>query len=427
MIRTMLALLLVGAAIAFAAAEEADVYLKDGRRLHGDVTETETHVIIRTPAGELPPIPKDQVLRVVRRVTPDGEYRNKVEALPPDDVEGHYDVARWAMEIERWDLVVKQCKYVLALAPDHRNARILLDHARKQLAEAGEEEPDTADADTEEAAGAEEQPAAPLEPPPKLSDEDIKRIKLSELSFTGGDERIRVQFKRVRGEPDLPRRFAEEMRGKEGYDATWESRFLRMRNDEQLREIVAATGLKYAERIDISGDPARFNAFRRQVLPMLNRDCLRSGCHGAGGKGFVVPLGSKQSEEYAYTVFHLLDSIETRHGPLINRDMPRDSVLLNYLLPLDPATVAGEGRNIQHPDVKRFRPAVRSRDDRSYQVVHDWISSLAMPHPDYGLSYELPSFIRPAAAPEPPDAAPQPSTQPAPTQAATPAEVDGGP
>ncbi len=426
MVRRLLAFLLTAAAVAFASADEADVYLKDGRRLHGDVTETETHVIIRTPAGELPPIPKEQVLRVVRRVTPDGEYRNKVQGLAPDDVEGHYEVARWAMEIERWDLVVKQCQHVLALDADHRNARVLLEHARKQLAEAGEEEPDAADPETGEPADAEEQPAAPLEPPPKLSDEDIKRLKLNELSFTGGDDRIRVQFKRVRGEPELPRRVAEELRGKEGYDAAWERDFLRMRNDEQLREIIAATGLKYADRVEISGDPARFNVFRRQVLPMLNRDCLRSGCHGANGKGFMVPVGSKLSEEYAYTVFYLLDSMETRHGPLLNRDMPRDSVLLNYLLPLERGQ--GAEQRVQHPDVKRFRPAVRSRDDRSYQVALDWISSLAMPHPDYGLSYELPQFIRAAPPAEPPEAPPpqpEPTTQPATTRAAT--DGDRGP
>jgi hypothetical protein len=413
--------MVLAAVVGFTLADEADVYLKDGRRLHGEVTETETHVIIRTPAGELPPIPKDQVLRVVRRTTPDGEYRQRVEALAPDDIEGHFEVARWATEIERWDLVVKQCKYILALKPEHRNAKILLENARKQ--QAGEEEEEAPEEGEADAA-----PGAPLQPPPKMSDEDIKRIKLSELSFTGDEEYIRVQFKRVRGEPDLPRRVAEELRGREGYDAAWEREFLRMRTDEQLREIVAATGLKYVDRIDLNGDPAKFATFRRNVLPMLNRDCLRSGCHGANGKGFVVPIGSKQSEEYAYTVFHLLDSIETRRGPLINRDHPRDSVLLSYLLPLDEATLVGEGSNIQHPNVKRFRPAVRSRDDRSYQIVQDWINSLAMPRPNYGLSYKLPDYVRTSPTPQPPAFAPpegEPTTRPAATQEG-PADDGGG-
>ncbi len=73
--------LLIGILAGAALADQADVFLKDGRRLRGDVTETATHVIIKTAAGDLPPIPKADVLRSVRRTTPDDRYKNKLAAL----------------------------------------------------------------------------------------------------------------------------------------------------------------------------------------------------------------------------------------------------------------------------------------------------------------------------------------------------------
>ena len=395
--RVVAGLLLIGITAGASLADQADVFLKDGRRLRGEVTETETHIIIKTAAGELPPIPKSEVVRIVRRATPDDEYKKKVSALDPGDLDGHFAVAEWASSNERWDLVVRQCTYILGLKRDHRNAKLLLEHARGKQAESANKAAGVDEKKADEEGGEAESGAAPYAPP--LSKRDIQRLKINELSFSGGADKIRVKFVRKRNAIDLARQFVKEMRGQEGYDARWERRFLRKATNEQVIDIVGATGLKYADRIEIAGDPAVFATYRKRVLPLIVRGCARSGCHGSSGRGFSFQKGSKQSESFAYTSFYLLDSMNTEHGRMINREDPQSSALAGFMLPR-------EDSEQPHPEVPRgggprFKPIIKGPSDRNLTVVLDWISSLALPRPEYKLEYKLPDTIRPVPPPVP--------------------------
>ena len=58
------AVVAVSLCVAAALAELADVYLKSGARLRGDVTVTDTEVVVRNKLGEAR-FPLDQVERVV--------------------------------------------------------------------------------------------------------------------------------------------------------------------------------------------------------------------------------------------------------------------------------------------------------------------------------------------------------------------------
>lgn len=395
--RIVAGLLLLGITTAANLADQADVILKDGRRLRGEVTETETHVIIKTAAGELPPIPKSEVARIIRRTTPDDEYKNKVSALDPGDLEGHFAVAEWASSNERWDLVVRQCMYILGLKRDHRNAKLLLEHARGKQADSANKASGADEKKADEEGSEADGGAAPFAPP--LSKRDIQRLKINELSFSGGEDKIRVKFVRKRNAIDLARQFVKEMRGQEGYDDRWERRFLRKPTNEQVIDIVGATGLKYADRIEISGDPAVFSTYRRRVLPLIVRGCARSGCHGSSGRGFSFQRGSKQSESFAYTSFYLLDSMNTEQGRMINREDPHSSALLGFMLPR-------EKSERPHPEVPRgggprFTPIIKRPSDRNLTMVLDWISSLALPRPEYKLDYKLPDTIEPVPPPAP--------------------------
>ena len=159
---------------------------------------------------------------------------------------------------------------------------------------------------------------------------------------------------------------------------------------------------------------------------MIVRSCARSGCHGAAGRGFAFPKGSKQSEPFAYTSFFLLDSMNTEHGRMINRNDPHSSALLGFMLP--------QAESEQpHPEVKRggprFAPVFRRRSERNFTAVLDWISSLALPRPEYGLKYKLPATIKQVP---PPSTAPadKPEVKPAgdkPTDDKPPAKKDDDP
>lgn len=383
--------LLLGAILALslqiAVGEEADVYLKDGRRLHGDVTQTETEVTVNTPAGPLK-LDRADVIRIVARRTPDDEYLERFKAIKADDIAGHFEIVEWARGIERWDIVARQCKYILGIDPTHANAKLRLEQAQAALADQANEKtakqsgksPNTdgeAKKDETEADGA---------PVPLLGKQDILRLKLFELSLLGDPEDLRVKFKTKRGQGDVARQFVEMVRGQENFDANWEQRFLRSKPNEQLRDIARVSGAKFADQIEIDDDPAVFSTFRRKILPLIARGCIRSGCHGSAAESdFRLPAASR-GDAAVYTAFALLDATYTRYGPLLNRDDPNASVLLSFMMPQ-------EGNDQPHPPVKRgarVAPVIRSSRDTNYDLVQRWIASLRVPHPEYGLEYALP-------------------------------------
>jgi hypothetical protein len=233
--------------------------------------------------------------------------------------------------------------------------------------------------------------------PPKVSKDDVQRLRLYELSRDEPAEDVRVRFRTKRGQPDLPHEFVKAMRDTEGHGTEWEREFLRSKPHQKLRQIVAASDLKYADQIEIFDDPKAFSAFRRKVLPLVTGGCTASGCHGGNtAKVFRLPRGSTQDEEYVYACFLILDSLTTRHGPLIDRDLPESSVLLSYMLPPD-----GNPRAHPPPARGKVRPVLRGEKDPDHQLVVDWIGSLRTPHPRYELDYKLPAWAtsQPASAP----------------------------
>lgn len=360
--RTALVSTLVVAALALApraAADLADVYLKNGLTLRGDVSLTDTEVILRNAAGQVR-LPRAEVLRVV----PLADAASQPGAGPTSTP---------------------------ALAADTPPATESAAAGRGFDGEAG-------------------QGSVELPPAPPLSDADIQRLRLGELRLDGPAEVVRVRFLRKARQRDLPLEVLDVLRRRADFRAAWEDVLTRGLPHEKLQLIIRLTGTEHAERIAVDSDPAVFDAFRRRVLPLVNRGCARSGCHGGkGAREFRFPVGSSSSDTYAYTAFVLLDQMQTAYGPLVNRANPEESVLLTYMLP-------PETTDRGHPPVGRgpaFKPVVRGRDDRLYAAVLDWIDQLAVPRPDYGLAYENPyAGRRSYVATAPSDAASSPATQP---------------
>jgi hypothetical protein len=314
-----------------ALADIADVYLKSGVRLRGDVTTTAEAVIVRNAAGELR-LPWADVARLVPVELPVSQ-----PAVP---------ATRPAVRTETPGTEAK--------AP-----------AR-----------------------------AELPPAPPLSDEDIQRLKMEELPLDGPAETVRVRFVRKGRQPDLATEVLEELQQRAEYRPEWEEVLARGQAYEKLQLIVRTTGTEHADRIVIEGDPRVFATFRRRILPLVDKSCARAGCHaGRAARVFRFPAGSLSSDTYAYTTFVLLDQMEAQYGPLLDRNYPEESVLLNYLLP-QRATEKG------HPPVGRgpaFQAVIRDLDDPLYMTVLSWISALRLPHPNYGLSYRNPYAAPPAA------------------------------
>lgn len=349
-------LVVVLAAVGWAAAELADVYLKNGLRLRGDVTTGTDELVIRNAAGEFR-VPRAQVARLVPVPLP--------ATAPP----------------------------LPTTAP------------------AVEDEPEPEEEPVELEPG---RPEA-LPPAPAVSDDVIQRLRLHELILEPPAEFVQVRFEKRGRQRDLPLEVLDELRRRPDFQPAWEETLTRGQPHERLQLIVRETGAQHIERIDIATDPEVFRIFRQRILPIVTASCARGGCHsGSSARVFRFPVGSKKGDAYAYTTFVLLDQMETPAGPMLDRDNPTRSGLVRYLLP--PEFVehghppVGRGPS--------FKPGLRGVEDPKYAEFVNWISFLRMPRPDYGLTYDNPyaglvGGPPPESLPaEPPPAAPAAETQP---------------
>jgi len=329
-------------AILIASSSIADLgrlTLTDGTTLRGDISESETEVVLRNAAGELR-YSREQVARI--------EYDAPASATQP------------------------------ASRPATRPAAT---HPKFE--------------------------GPP--PPPLLSKRDVVRLKLHEYPLDGEPQKITVEFLKKRGEPNVEELVARDIRaGIEFEDLRWNETLKKGQPPEKLQLILKATGVKYADRIEIRGDTETFAPFRRRVLSQLTTGCAKSGCHG-GNVAHVwrLPAGIQAGEEYAYTSFYIVNSLQTPLGPMIDRNLPEQSALLKYMLP-------AKGESAAHPPVKNVKiaPVFSGTNDPDYQAVLSWINSLRV-HARYELDYEPPEWLRKLSEPVRKNGADDaPSTQP---------------
>lgn len=371
-----------------ALAERAEVHLRDGTTLRGDVDFTETEVVVRNAAGEVR-YPRAAVARVERLEAPatvDADYAWSFRALAADDLEGHFALAEYLNSRERYDLLARQAEYILGKSPEHRNARLLLDLALEKMK--SEQAPATDEGD-------EQEPAGTIPPPPLLTREEIQRIRLSEYATDGIPEVLQLRFLRRPGQKSLEDTIVAQLRAQPEHDPRWIRTLERGRAHEQLQIVLRVSGLEHADRIELKSELHKFEQFRRSVLPLLIKGCARAGCHGgASAESFRFPRAAKSSDPFVFTTFVMFDRMSSRVGPMIDRAAPEQSALLKFLIP------APEDRAHPHPDVSgRFKPLLRSDKERDYRAVADWIRSLKTPRPDYGLQLDLPGAAPAASQP----------------------------
>ena len=345
-----------GVAVAGSADEQAVVTLRDGTVMRAPFTRSEGEIVLHTPCGDV--------------------------HLPMD-------------EIDKLDIVtVAATQPAPASRPTPTPAR---SPSTATTQPAGQPHQPAATRPTREPPP---EPPGALPPPALLSPADVLRIKLAELPVEGPPERVSVRFLDKPGEPSLIELVQAEWAAAGGPPAQAD-RLTRGRPYEKLQVILRATGLEYAERIELHGEPATFTDFRRKIVPLVVKGCARSGCH-AGPQAAVFrfpdvprssgPAAARRREAYIYTLFVVLDRTRAPTGPLIDRESPADSVLVQYMLGSTEAVV-------RHPPLVRGRvsPVLRNSRDRNYQVLVDWISRLRTPHPDYQLQTPQPAWLGPPA------------------------------
>lgn len=263
------------------------------------------------------------------------------------------------------------------------------------------------------AALAEEGDDAPADGTRVLTKDEVNRIRFKELlTFRVQQPDEPDSWERIR--VNVPRAVAEEfikaMSGKRFYEGPEaRQRFMKLSPDRKLHEMARESGEQFMDKVEIRADPEVFLDFRRRVLPRIMQGCATANCHGgvAGDKiGLKLINDPKKSELMTYQNFLLLDEItfdyqqgaDRRRYYMIDRARPAESVLLAWLTRADQTSVP-----VAHPGDAKVEPIFVNTRNAGYQGIHEWIDSLRLPRPDYGV------VLRPHAASQP---AGKPARQP---------------
>ncbi|MEM9019183.1 MAG: hypothetical protein AAGC44_01360 [Planctomycetota bacterium] len=96
-------------------------------------------------------------------------------------------------------------------------------------------------------------------------------------------------------------------------------------------------------------------------------------------------------DRVSYTNFYILTQIRVGGVPMIDRDRPEESLILQWGLPREDAKFPA-------PEVPNWEPYFRNTEDQRYQLVVEWIKTLiiANRNTDYGITYRVPNYRRPA-------------------------------
>jgi len=107
------------------------VYLKDGGKLEGKVSEQGDTVIVRIGSIKTT-IEKDRVLRIEKKMPPREEYRRRLDRVPAKDAAALYELGMWCLD-RKLASESRDCfARVLSVDPNHQEARRRLGHVVRE-------------------------------------------------------------------------------------------------------------------------------------------------------------------------------------------------------------------------------------------------------------------------------------------------------
>ena len=379
-----------------AGAKPAVVTTRDGQRFEGDVTESDTEVVIDI-RGVKTVIPRANVGAITYPEAFEKQFRDRLAALDAKDVKGRIDLARWAMDQQQYNAARDALDSALAIDPNNREAYDLQNLVRGQqrLQQQGR-----AGAATAPAARTETAPV-PLPPgaiPPGerrlLTNDDINIIRQRELKPS--DAGVAIRF-----DHDVKNRFIKSKN-------IQLSQFNSLKPVDQALQILTEGDPSMRQDVKVMSDPRAITDYQRVVQPLVINNCATGNCHGSNRGGNFMIYVPADNANVTYTNFYILNKYAKKMGEttggvfggaaerrLIDRGQPNSSLLLQYSLP---ANVS----DYDHPKVTGYDGVFRTKKDVNYQRIETWITQVLTPvPPDYGIRYDIPGSTTsgPASAP----------------------------
>ena len=222
--------------------------------------------------------------------------------------------------------------------------------------------------------------------PPLLTDEDIELIKVYEVDLKS-DPPPRIVIPR-----DELRNFLLENqednripRGKQEQE-----KWLREDGYKQLQWLFDFKARDYYKHVRVRSqiDSLRdwSNIHRRYIHGFFQPTFAT----GAVPELYLFPRG-READKIEMTNFYILTQVSVEGKPIIDRNQPDESLLLQWGLPRESAKFPA-------PDVDGWEPKFKGPDDERFIEHVNWIKSLVAANQDstLGIEYKVPRHKKPA-------------------------------
>jgi hypothetical protein len=371
-------------------AKQGTLKTKDGRRFQGDIQNAPDGQSINvTIRGATITIARDDVASITYPKDTAEEFHDRLKALDPNDVKGRLDLCRWALEQHEYDLATEAAQEAQRIDPHEPNAAILLDTIVSQKVLDAKLSSRTAAPASAPDNTTPAPTASSAQPSQYLAMDEVQLIRQKELV---PDDQARI---------DWVNNVRKRYLALSGADPT---AFNGESQAQQALDIFQTGNAQLIKDVRILSDPNVLLAFRTRIQPRILAGCAAAGCHSSATSGgfFLYPDADKIL--VAYTNFDILEQTSRKivgddifgtgpiTRPMIDRLHNRSSLLLQFGLPRSVAA-------LPHPDVHDFKPMFRSELDPNFVEMSNWIGSLNVIAPDYGIHFKIPTGEPPATQP----------------------------
>ncbi len=365
-----------------AEPSEAEIILRDGKRMAGVLVEQNKDRVVIAIAGIETTFPMDSVDRI--RILPPIQERYEAlrDSIDPEDIEGRLRLAEWVRAKGRFDLALIEIEGVLVQEPGNPHAKEMQNLVLAQQSVA-----------SQRVSARHDRPLPPGKASdfPLLNSEQINLIRVFEVDLKNPP---RMLIERATIERFLDKYGGTVVEGKGPIPVTPNGRqlFLRMKPAEVLSWMFDLKAREFYPEVMVQENPRSFQVFRDRInRNWLVNSCATNRCHGGEEAGRLWLYNRQQSSDgAAYTNFLILERFKLSTGqPLINYNEPARSPLLHLGLPRDQAIfkhpeVAGPGRG-------QWTPTFRSLEDERFVQTVEWIKSMYPKRPDYPIDYQVPT------------------------------------
>jgi hypothetical protein len=355
------------------------VVLRNGQVREGVIIADDFEQVVVEIEGVRTRFKREVVDFVELQPTFEERYRHFKATIDPNMAQRHFDLCRWLVEQDRYDLAEQELVELLERHNLHE-AKELLRLVRAQLAlRQDAETPERDGGDQENEPGSTTDGESTL-PKKLISREDVNLIRVFEIDFR--------RPPRLAVSPETVRKLLEDYGEHKAIPAEEKRRERLFRADPvdivKLMFEVQARDL-YSE-IEVLSEPHSLNIFRRRVHnTWLIRNCATSRCHGGPEAGrFFLHNRNYRDERVRYTNLLILERLDLDPvWPLVNYAEPTDSLIIQYGLPRHLARKP-------HPETPGWSPVFRRADDPMIRHTVEWIRSMYRPRVDYPVEYEPP-------------------------------------